>query len=587
MNTLKTYFFNEQSRYILWAPVFFGIGIICAFTWNSLPYTPWGIALLILPVPFIHNKPLARLFITPIILLGSGFWITQWHVTHLNTAMIIKPLYTKELTGTVQKIETAPYGRRLTIKVDTIQTRWPIKKPPQVKLTLRGQKDVSIHPGDYISAPAKLTPIQGPLVPNGFDFRRRAFFDSIGASGFIAGAPIIKANSKNTWQEWWEKHRHIITEKITSALSGYQGAIAAALITGDKAGLTNTDRDIFADAGIAHILAISGLHLSLVGGCLFVFFSLFFSCIPPFALRFPIKKIAASISIVGLFFYLQISGAAVPSQRAFFMALLVLWAVIVDRNPISMRIVALVVLLLLTMCPGYIVMPSFQLSFAAVIALTAFYESSSWWFTKKQSKLQKIWSYFKGIMLTSLIASLATLPFTVYHFQKFTVQGILTNLLVIPIIAFWIMPLAIIAVTLIPLGLSGFFFHLMGSGIVVMYEIGAHISTWPGAAIMTGYFPPWGFLCSVFGFLWMCLWQEKWRWWGIVFILIGGLSFIHRSYPTTFSSPDNQTKGFVENNILWVSSTRRHTFLTETWRRYLGFQKPQVKNWKQYAKAIA
>lgn len=181
-----------------------------------------------------------------------------------------------------------------------------------------------------------------------------------------------------------------------------------------------------------------------------------------------------------------------------------------------------------------------------------------------------------------IVALVVLLPFTIYHFQKFTLQGILTNLLVIPIIAFWIMPIAIVAVALIPLGFNAFFFKLMGAGIVIMYELAQNVSTWPGAAVMTGYFPLWGFLCVVFGFLWICLWQQKWRWWGILCIVIGGLSFINRPYPTLFVSPDVQKKGFVEDNIFWVPSTRRYTFLTETWRRYLGFQKPQVKTWQNY-----
>src|SRR5919202_609431 len=169
---------------------------------------------------------------------------------------------------------------------------------------------------------------------------------------------------------------------------------------------------------------------------------------------FPFKKWAAALAMLLIFGYTLLSGASVPAQRSCVMLTLVLLAVIVDRLHISTRTVAWAAALVMLATPIGLLGPSFQMSFAAVIALVAFYETfrepiARW--QREGGPLRRIALYFVGICLTSAVATVATTPYAVYHFNRFALYALPANMLAVPITGFWVMPWAMVSCLLMPL----------------------------------------------------------------------------------------------------------------------------------------
>ena len=216
-----------------------------------------------------------------------------------------------------------------------------------------------------------------------------------------------------------------------------------ALLTGLRGALPDEIWDQWAIAGIAHLLSISGLHLALVAGTLFFAVRIALALAPPLALRLPAKKLAALLALLGAFGYLLISGGTVPTQRAFAMTALALLAVMVDRNPFSMRLVAWAAFVVLLLRPESLLGASFQMSFGAVVALIAAYETGVARRPAGTTGLDgRLLLYLAGIALTTIVASAATTPFSIYHFSRFPTYGIVTNLIAVPLTGVWIMPSA-------------------------------------------------------------------------------------------------------------------------------------------------
>ena len=284
---------------------------------------------------------------------------------------------------------------------------------------------------------------------------------------------------------------------------------------------------------MAHVLSISGLHLGLAGLGIFFVFRALFALWPWLALTQPIKKWAAVAAFVSASFYLLISGGGSPAVRSYLMLSAMLLGVIADRPALSMRAVAMAALLILAFDPEEIVNPGFQMSFAAVVGLIALAE---WWASRPRSEalghgrilklLGRSRRYVIGMLLTSLVATLATTPFAIYHFDRAASYSLLANLLAEPVVAFVIMPAGALAVVAMPLGLEAGPLHLMGWGVHQMSAIAHWVSGLPGATTLVRSWPPSALVAIVFGGCWIALWRQTWRWLGFVpiafaFVLIG------------------------------------------------------------------
>ena len=358
--------------------------------------------------------------------------------------------------------------------------------------------------------------------------QRELYFAGIGGVGYsFGGARRIAAAAEEPgggWREWLLRLRAEMTVRINAALPGSTGGVASAVITGKRGTMSEEVKEVFRQAGLSHLLAIAGLHLGLVGG--FVFFTVRggLALIPWLALRYPIKKIAAAVTLVVLFCYLMISGAAIPTERAFVMTGIVFAAILIDRMRLSMRICALAALVVLLLDPASLVGVSFQMSFGAVVALIAIYES--WgarlgYMFHGGSFARRALGYFGAIAVTTLVVTIGTEPFAIYHFHHLVLYSPLANLIAVPISALWTLPWGVIACLLMPFGLEKLALVPMGWGIDLTIAVARWVAAMPGNIWAMPRLPTAGVVLVALGGCWLCLWQGRWRRWGALGIAAG------------------------------------------------------------------
>jgi competence protein ComEC len=368
--------------------------------------------------------------------------------------------------------------------------------------------------GDRVRLRASVGPPSPPSVPGTYDFQRDAFFDRIGGVGFAYEVQIDDAGPRGPPGDWLSRLRQSINRRILAALPGEEGPVAVALMTGDQSGIAKDVLQAMRDSGLAHLLSISGLHMAIVAGVVFFGLRSLLALVPGLALYHPIKKWAAVAAIAATFAYLMLSGDSVPPQRSFVMTSLVLLAVLFDRSALSMRLIAWAAMVVLLTTPDALTGPSFQMSFAAVVALIAAYETA-WvrrWSRGEGGRLSRLGHHVGGLALTSLIATAATAPYAIYHFNRMSDYGLVANLLAVPLTSFWVMPWAVGAFLLMPLGMEWLALTPMGWGIDGILAIARSVAAWPGAVTLVPAMPLAGLGLITFGGLWLCPGNgEKWR----------------------------------------------------------------------------
>jgi competence protein ComEC len=575
-------FFEERSRWILWWPVGMSLGIALYFCLKfepTLPQAliPFFIALLTVFSTAFRQHQNPALFLISLSLLSAtlGFTAAKIRTHCLVTPMLTMKLENRQLTARIIDIEEHPNRRRLILD----DLRFAIKAPRlhKIRLNLPITEDFHATIGDQISLTADLLPLSDPVSLTGYNFRRQAFFQGISAVGRVKGH--VRVTQKSDRFFGINKARHHLTKTIRQYLPGQTGEVAAALITGDRSGIHPNIRQAFADAGIAHILAISGLHLSLVAGLVFLFFRRGLSLIPYLAENYAIKKGSAGTVIAATLAYLALSGFGIPAQRAFIMISIVMIGIMLDRNPLSMRLVAIAGTVVLLLRPESLLSVSFQLSFAAVIALIAAYEGG--WSPLRAWSLEggahrRIMAYSLGLIVTTLIATLATTPYTIATFNRFTLQTIVGNFLAIPLTSLLIMPAAMVSVISLIFGGIDSAFALLNFGLSYLIHIAEMVSAWPGAAIMIATPPPAFITFITLGGLWICFWQKPWRWVGLIPCIFGCLIPLFHHPADIFIAGDGTVMAYRKGDALYVSEEKRGTFFTDQWMRESGLTQKKV-----------
>jgi competence protein ComEC len=531
----------EPGRWPLWLPVALGAGAGGYFALAREPAPVWGWAALggglaLAAAAAVIIRARVVLALAAALLLGFG--LAKVREMRVATPLLDHSVIA-HLTGRVVSVEPHGAGQRLVL--DEVRSgAFAGRAPRRVRLALRGR----VQPGDWLSLTARLAPPPAPVEPGAGDFGRSLFFRSIGAVGFVYGRArgIVPARAPDISQrlsQRVESLRARLTARIQAALPGSTGGIAAALITGARGGIADEDEAALRDAGLAHVLAIAGLHMALVGGGIFWFLRAWLAAIPALALNYPIKKWAAAAALAASAFYLVISGAAAPAVRAFVMLAMVMLAVLLDRPALSMRALALAAAILLVARPESITEPGFQMSFAAVAALVAVAE---WERSRARGVPRSVpRRYIQGIVVVSLVGSLATWPFALFHFDRAAHYAVLGNLLAMPLMGFWIMPAAALSVVLMPFGLDGPALHLLGTGISAMLAVGRLVSGLPGAVSLSPAMPPAALLLITVGGLWLAIWRSAKRWLGLAPLLVGAGLACWAPLPDMLVAPDGQT----------------------------------------------
>lgn len=521
---------KQSYSFIEWAPFFLGLGIGSFFLMSGPPSFSLilgiGIALILILL-FLKSKRISGLFfwkagITAIV----GFLLPAFHMKMNHRFWQVKrPIFRSTVQGKVTELSFSTerpmviLGAPLIIRFQTLKRPWKFKlKKGTIRVRWRGTDPLPTL-GQVIEVPMVLLPIPPKKDPYDFDARRWAYFFRVVGKGFATGPPIVL---KDGMEPPIQGIRQIIGQRIKQYISGVQGGLAAALIIGDRSSLPNKTRQQFVDAGIAHVLAISGLHLTLVAGLFFFALRRFLCLIPRVGLFYDTKKLAAPFALIAAFFYLLLSGFSISTQRAFIMLTVGLVAIWIDRPPFSKRSLMIAAILVLFYQPLALFMPSFHLSFFAVLALIEGYTLWKDRFVMRPSKgwMGKCLYYMQGVLVSSFIASIATIPFTLYHFQKMTLQSLGSNLVVIPLMAFWIMPLALLSMIFMPFGWEGPFLKGMGSGILLMGRVAEAVSMWPGSSILFKQLPPFSLGLMMVGSFFIFMLQRKSRFIGVFLLLL-------------------------------------------------------------------
>lgn len=534
----------ERPRWFLWFPVVLSCGIAVYF---NLPVEPpmWAVlALALLAMAFLWGA--VRGSVSPIVAVGvvvaiSGVFLGKARMLTGGPGSLILPYGIVELDGWLERMETHQSGQgyRLFVVPDRIQNVTHSEEVPRrVSLVWRGPLKGQMQPGDYIRLRAKFLPPPGPVWPGGYDPSFTRWFEGVGGAGFVLQAPekAVAPGEPPTVVVWAAKIQSVriaVAGRIRASITGPAGAVAVALITGDRTGIPDEIRDALRAAGLAHLLAISGLHMALFAGGVFWLLRALLALNEDLALRRPIKKWAAGAALVAASGYLMLSGAGLATQRAFIMISIMFLAIMIDRPALSMRNVALAALVILTIKPESVMSVSFQLSFFAVIALIALYEflnARPWGrvsMIAAASKGRRVANHITGYMwsvgLTTLTAGLATAPIAAYHFNKAATYSLLGNLLAVPMVGILVMPAAIVALVAMPFGLETAPLWVMGQGIAVVMWVAQTVSQLPGSIQVISQISLIPALLIAFGFLWLCLWARRWRILGVGVIAAGAL----------------------------------------------------------------
>jgi competence protein ComEC len=272
--------------------------------------------------------------------LALGFAAAKTREMVVAAPLLDRPIVA-HLSGRVESLDWRDKGVRIVLS-DLRTGRFRDGHIPEnARIVIRSGGE-NLKPGQGVELTAQLQPPPGPSEPGDADPGRAAYFLSIGADGFAYGkpglAPVMHAPGlSQAMSEAIETLRLNMTARIRAGLPGSRGAIASALITGIRGGIEAEDQAALRDAGLAHVLAIAGLHMALVGMGLFWLVRAFLVLLPGVALQFPIKKWAAGAALAGAGFYLVISGAAASATRAYVMLAMMLVAVLLDRPALSMR----------------------------------------------------------------------------------------------------------------------------------------------------------------------------------------------------------------------------------------------------------
>jgi competence protein ComEC len=565
------------GRLLPWLPVAYGFGIVGYFAVEREP--AWWAALAVTLAAVIaailaHRRPIGFPLALAFAAIAAGFATATLKTLRIAHPVLPYPSWSATVAGFVESREERERSDRIVVRVAAIEARNMSIKPERVRVAVR--KGTAPAVGSVVAFKAHLSPPLAPLRPGGYDFARDMYFLAIGASGYVLGR-ISTANlpmSGGLWLRYaafLDDLRGAIDQRIRAVASGDRGAIASALITGTRDAISTQVNDAMYVSSLAHVLSISGYHMAVVAGIVFFFIRAALALIPGFAVRHPIKKWAAACALLATAFYLLLSGAEVATQRSFIMIALVLIGVMADRPALTFRTLAVAAFAVLLLTPQAAVQPSFQMSFAATLALIAAYQNGLPWQPNSDSTLSQraaLWGAREivGLILASLVAGLATTPYAAFHFHRMAPYGVLANLLAIPIVSAWVMPMGILGVLALPFGFDAEFWRLMGSGIDWMTSVALWVANLPGAVGHVRAFGAEPLLLATAGLLSLCLLHTPLRWSGVALVLAAGLWAIGAPRPDVLISADGRAAVIRgPDGRLSVLSSGRDTFAIREW----------------------
>ncbi len=559
---------QAQRGYLLpWSPVCLALGVALFFALPCDP-APWhylgGITSAIVAA-IIGRKwreqagPLA----TALVLVVVGLCLAG-----LRSQMVAGPVlefrYYGPIEGRIVAVDRSASDRlRLTLDRVVLARTDPDRVPRRVRVSLHGDQGFfTPEPGATVAMTGHLSAPEGPGEPGGFDFQRHAWFLGIGAVGYTRTPALLMAPRPEGDMRLAHLRMHL-SQAIRARIGGEAGAFAAAVLTGDRSAVPLATMQALRDSNIAHLLAISGLHMGLLTGFVFLCLRAGMALIAPLALRVPTKKIAAVGALASGAFYLALSGGNVATERAFIQIAVMFVAVLLDRRAVTLRSVAIAAMIVLAHRPESLLGPGFQMSFAATTALVAVFNG-----LKGVACLQDRPRWMRavtGVVLSSVVAGLATAPFAAAQFNRLAVFGLAANLLTVPVMGSLVIPAAVVALLLWPVGAEGIGFAVMELGIDWILSVARHVAATPGA-LRHVVMPPAAVLPLVAGgALAVILWHGRGRWLGLLPGMVALWLWIGAERPELLISSSGRLAGAATEAGRSLSRARGDGFVAGLW----------------------
>jgi competence protein ComEC len=551
----------------------FGVGIAVYFALGTEPTTLLSLEIAglgLFAALFIRPQYIIRTAILGMLLLTCLGYSYAAHRTTTVKAPILTRHYYGPVYGRIIGLDrSATNAPRVLLDQIYLPEFSAARTPERVRISLQGYiPDETLTAGGRIAVTASISPPSPPVEPGGFDFRRMAWFMRLGGVGYTRN-PVIPAYTEpaSDFKVWLFSLRMQISTKIKNSVEGQNGAFAAAIITGDR---SDIDPEILVSlraSNLAHLLAISGLHMGMLSGFVFAIFRYGFAIFPYLALRVRPKKLAAGLAIIAGAGYLMLSGASVATQRAFIMTAVVLFAVILDKPAFTLRAVALAAFIVLLIKPYSLLEAGFQMSFAATTALISAYE----WLNQRQVwrfLSRGKWKYVKpaiALLFTSAVAGAATAPISAFHFNQISQYGLAANLLAVPIMGMVVMPSAVIAFILTPFDLESYAFWVTGEGIGAILAVAEYFSNLEGAVTNIKSSSPVVLAGIVTSGLILFLWKGRGRSVGVIMLVLTIFIWSKSNRPSVLISEDGRMLGLMTESNRVVNKPRGSGYSVRIW----------------------
>ncbi|MCZ8271112.1 MAG: ComEC/Rec2 family competence protein [Beijerinckiaceae bacterium] len=550
---------RDRRTGFLLLPVAFALGVLAYFAASSEP-TLWAgpVLLLFAGTLAIRVDGLLRAIAIALAMMAAGFTAGTWRTAGMAAPMLERAIPVS-ISGHVEQVDAGPLRHRILLRVTHLaddRAARPQSVPYRVRIGAPGRP--TIEAGTHVTLRARLAPPSEPAMPGGYDFRRDSFFRAVGGIGYAIGRIEVTPSRGEPdfslrFNAFIDRARNAMTDRIAQAIGGEAGALSAALITGKRGLISNETNDVLRASGLYHIVSISGLHMVLAAGVMFWTLRALLALSPALALRYPIKKWAAAGAMLGSIGYCVFSGSEVATERSLIMMLVMLGAILVDRPALALRNVAISALIVLAREPEALLGPSFQMSYAAVAALIAGNDLWRRYRPEPEPELrgrfrpgfleragQAMVFAFLGIVATTLLASLATAPFSAWHFHRLNPYGLIGNALAIPLVSLVVMPAGVIGTMLLPFGLDGWVWRVMGEGTRGVLFVAEKVAGIEGAAPPVSKAPGHLFALLVIALLVLVIFRSPLRLLAVPLVLLWAILLKATPLPDLMIAPDGR-----------------------------------------------
>ncbi|SMX48433.1 ComEC/Rec2 family competence protein [Maliponia aquimaris] len=567
---------GQRGHLFPWTPVFLAVGIGAYFALRVEPPVAllWACGSIgILAVLQQRAGPVFGPVLAGCALVFLGFALAGLRA-HTVAGPVLDFRYYGPVEGRVVDIDrSASDALRLTLDRVVLERMDPDDTPRRVRVSLHGtQGYLEPRPGQVVILTGHLSAPGGAVEPGGFDFRRHAWFLGLGAVGYTRTPVLLLEDPQEGLAV--ARMRLWLSARVQAALPGERGAFAAAVMTGDRSGMGQETLQDLRDSNLAHLLAISGLHMGLLAGFVFAALRLGLLLHPHPRHHWPVKKLAAGGALLAAAGYLALSGGNVATERAFIMVAVALCALMLDRRALSLRSVAMAALIVLLMQPEALLGPGFQMSFAATTALVAVFEAVSLW--QREHRLPRWLAPVLSVALSSFVAGVATAPVGMAHFNQVSHYGLLANLVAVPVMGLVVVPMAVLAALLMPFGLDWIALWLMAPGLGWILGVAGAVAGWDGSVGHVVAPGPWVLPLIALGGLVLCLWRGRGRVAGLVPLALAVALWSGTERPPVLIADTGTLVGVMTPEGRGLSRDRGSGFVAEVWLENDGAGRDQA-----------